>query len=533
MTTDPLHEEARRYAALLMQKARELGVEATDWGDAVSFEFTDGCDALHWEFRRAVPSGTLKPAAQKFFQRYRRLDRARSQALRALLWLAHGRGQSVDRSRSGFWSFDTKGQTLQTAVNWTLTREVEDPSAILDAVARRAFFPWRSADRDHLRSLLAQTADPPVDESTLRQHSAAEVLRRERELQDQLFPDIGDPFGPRQPVSKSVLADAGARAAACLRRFQRAAEKDFQLVFRSAAPPRRRRQSSALAEWNLGQARETLRRLGDGPEDSGGQAWLLRLLASQRLVEAGDEDRRPELAATVERWWENGGHDIQDHLDLLGLLPELEELVEDVLTHEETPVPEAHLLDWHLPTRRNLHRRLAEVGETMQSAGDGPSREELFGTFCEIAFKVGPQWTRQLTGERHLTWIHGWVRRRADEATSFQLWLELDDIAQLAGLLTWRDVADALLRRPDLRAVLFAPLWRHLEAAGDGTPSFTTLPGDALSGLVGATPGDPRLTPLLAEALDLRERVGASPLEDLDLSEAWNAHADPIDSVQS
>ena len=516
---EPITLDFRPLAEKVLAEAKRRGIESRDWGDAVSLEFSDGYDALHLDARSVDTSVDPGTTIRRLFDRYARLDPRRTQIVWALAWWAHDRGTHLEGSRSGRVWIETRKLSVSAEVGWPLTRRLEtldDPTAFKETLG----FYGRSLGPDELREYLEREDLPPQPPQGPPEPLVEPGDDWYKQLQStspgiDIVAERPETFRP--PPVEDALTRAESRARRLLEAHVQKAKANVRVLATTFDPPWCRLAGDWVdGGWHAEVAMGLLEAMGDD-----GRFWDLVEIDRIRLA-SGDETARPAARGRIERWWAQGGHDIQDHLPLLGHFPELETHVEDVLVGAEG-IPHAEsLLGWHLPTRRALSWELTDwLGDVAryERFEDALARVD---DLLEIVLTLGPEGVERLVGPDALEPIRQLLDRAVDDLGSVDWWLSLRQYAPLMALWRWDGLIDRLLERPDLPAILFAVPLACLEQrkSKDELAHHWDFV-EPLFALSLAKPGDPRIRNWVALALEFQEQMPMESHERLALALSW------------
>lgn len=212
-----MSSDFRKLTDVVLRAAKERQIETLDWGDAVSLEFTDGCDALHLVSSDVDGSDAVEGRAERVFQRYTELNGRRMRVLFGLLWICHSKGARFGMRRSGCCRVE-KGEVSTTVqVGNTLTCVLAEHSNVRALQGLCESLGWRFSMQEYaswleredpppMPATFKEVREPPLDDETW----AAQV--------EGMFPSLEQVFLPAEQlpeITEEMVAQAEEHARRC------------------------------------------------------------------------------------------------------------------------------------------------------------------------------------------------------------------------------------------------------------------------------------------------------------------------------
>jgi hypothetical protein len=504
-----------------------------DWGDALSIRFSDGCDDLYYT-RESVedPAQTV--------DKFRQLDLSRNRLLNALRHAALHRSLFLKHSRSGSWSVGSRdGASWSVEVGSELTKLIaERGEAEAFRIKLKELYSWEtgigclgaivqggvmlykrkfirgvfkvitgcvasvagglaknitssisfnSTDKQLLAYIDAHSR-PPAKEPSWDEFEKREEKRESIELfpadetEDGEDSALDDFFSKHQgagppiiELDKEKTAETDRQAESIVKTFLQSLDHN-RIAYEKLSLPWFKAPNDVWADRDfLIEKIETLALHAREKDDFWTEIGCLEQLL---VLQCGKY--RERTRQLMDEWWEGGGHDMQDYVDLLKAFPDHPATAEMLEEHEMSP---EHSMEARRRFEIDIQHEWYELKKFSRENGIIKLDDIL-----EILEKLSLDMIKMFMSEVQIRYIHDLCMEAAGEASIEDIQFTHEHILSMAWKMNWPEVARALRERQDYGALLF----------GFSMPAAEI---EALAGRIGGAAGSEK--PLPEDVLDI------------------------------
>lgn len=489
-----------KLKAELAEILKTESIPFRDWGDALSIRFSDGCDDLYY-----TPETTETPA--QLAGKFRELDVSRNRLLNALRHAALSRNLFLNRSRSGSWAVGSRdGASWVVETGSGLTKllaargEAEafrvklkelyawetgagclgalfqggalppkrkfirgickvitgGVSALAGGLAKNIASPvsWKSSDKRLLAYINAHRRSPA------REPSWGEFEKREEERETvELFPAnpsedgedraLDDFFSKHQSAGPPLLApgqektaEIDRRADAIIETFLKTLEQN-RIAYEKISLPWFHSPADVWADRDFLIGKIEAQALRARKKDDFGA----EIACLEQLLVLKCDKYRKRTRQLMDEWWEGGGHDMQDYVDLLNAFPDHPAAVAMLEARDRSP-------EQAMDARRRFELDIQHEWYELKkfSRRDGVIKLD---DMLEILEKLSRGMVKLFMSEDQIQYIRGFCLDAAGDAPLEDIQFTHEHILSLAWKMDWPEVAEALRKRQDYSALLF------------------------------------------------------------------------------
>jgi len=487
--------------AALAELLKAEGVSFRDWGDALSVHFSDGCDDLYY-----TASNPEKPA--EFVKKFQIIDAGRTRLLNALRHAAYKRGLFLAPDRSGSWAVGSKdGASWSVEAGAELTKLINSQgeaeafrvklkelysreagagclgsivqggvmiyrkkflrgiikavcgciSSIAAGLAKSLMSPVSCQSPDgQIISYINAHSTPPKHEYTWDEFEEREDKRECVEL----FPDKendGDEndadsfhelFNQFQKEGPSLLEPdelqksridllSASRIEAFLKTLDKRISYDKIFLPWFNAPDDAWAKSDFLIEKLEAQALEAREK---------DDFWAEIGCLEQLLVLKCDKYRE-RASQLLDEWRKNGGHDMQDYVELLNAFPDHPAAAEMLEPFDMSP-------ETSMEARRRFEVDIQREWEELKNFYK-KDRVVKLDDILEIMNKLSVDMIKKLMTEEQIHYIRRFCMEAAKDATVEDMQFSHEHILHISWKMGWENIAKTMRQRDDYTALLF------------------------------------------------------------------------------
>ena len=485
----------------LAELLKAEGILFQDWGDALAVHFSDGCDDLYY-----IESTTDCPA--EFVEKFQTLDLSRIRVLNALRHAAYRRSLFLDFDKSGSWSVGSRnGASWSVEVGSELTKTIDSQGeAEAFRMSLKELYSWEGSagclgsivqggvmvyQKKFIRGILKmicgciysiagslaknilspvslQSTDKQIN-SYINSHSRPprheysweefEELEEERECVE-LFPDkenegeeenddFQDFFNKFQHEGPELIRPDEAQkskidqsSASRIKTFLDTLDKErisYDKIFLPwfNAPDDVWLKSDFLIEKLEAQALKA--REND-------DFWNEIACLEQLLVLKCDKYRE-RTRQLIDEWWEGGGHDMQDYVELLNAFPDHPATAEMLEPYDMSP-------ETSMDARRRIETDIEHEWEELKNFYK-QDRVVKLDDILEIMNKLSVDMIEKLMTEEQIHYVRRFCMEAAKSAKVEDMQFSHEHILHVSWKMGWEEIAKTMRQRDDYTALLF------------------------------------------------------------------------------
>ena len=472
-----------------------------DWGDALSVHFSDGCDDLYY-----TASNPESPA--EFVGKFQIIDTSRTRLLNALRHAAYKRGLFLDLDKSGSWTAGSKaGASWSIEIGAELTKLIDEQGEIgAFRVKLKELYSWEAGAgclgsivqggvmiyqkkfirgvikavygcissiagglaKNLMTSVSAQSSDKQII-SYINSHAKTpkreytwdefEELEEKRECVE-LFPDneagngeneaddfqeLFNQFQKETPLllepdelQKSQIDQmSSSRIEAFLKTLDKGIGYDKIFLPWFNAPDDVWLKSDFLIkklELQVAEARKK------------NDFWTEITCLEQLLVLKCDRHRE-RARQLLDEWWEDGGHDMQDYVELLNAFPDHPASLEMLEPCDMSP-------ETSMEARRRIEVDIQQEWEELKNFYK-KDRVVKLDDILEIMNRLSVDMIKKLMTEEQINYIRRFCMEAAKGATVEDMQFSHEHILLTAWKMGWENIAKTMRQRDDYPTLLF------------------------------------------------------------------------------
>jgi hypothetical protein len=484
----------------LAELLKAKNISFRDWDDALSIHFSDGCDDFYYT------SSTLGSLAE-FIEKFQNIDTSRIRVLNALRHAAIKRHLFLDFDHSGSWSVGSKdGASWSIELGSELTKLIDEKGKIEACrIKLKELYSWETSagclgaivqggvmvyQKKFIRGVLKiiggciysvagglaknimnpisfQSTDKQIinyinshSEPPKHEHTWDEFEEREEERECiELYPDkeddekdsddfqgLFDKFQKEGPVlieaDEQQKNEIDKSTASRIETFIKTLDEkqiDYDKIFPPwfNAPDDVWLKSDFLIE-KLEKQAINARKKDDFWEEIGCLEQLLVLKCDKH------HERTRQL---MDEWWEGGGHDMQDYVELMNAFPDHPATAKMLEPCDMSP-------ETSLEARRRLEVDIErEWNELKQFYKE--DRVVKLDDILEIINKLSVDMIKKIMTEEQIHYIRRFCMEAAKGATVEDMQFSHEHILHTAWKMGWTDIAKTLRQRNDYNSLLF------------------------------------------------------------------------------
>ncbi len=471
-----------------------------NWGDALAVHFSDSCDDFYYT------SLTLEKPVE-FVRRFQTLDISRTRLLNALRHAAYKRTLFINPDESGSWLVGSKdGASWSLEVGFELTKLISRQgeaeafrvklkelysweagagcmgaivqggvmvyqkkiirgiikavggciSSIAEGLAKSVMSPVSSQSSDEqVISYINSHSKAPKHEYTWEEFEELEEQREyvelvsEQETDDEEnggdFQDLFNKFKKEGPVlleldelrKNQIDQISTSRLEVFLERLNKEIPYDKISLPWFNAPDDVWMKSDFLIEKLEAQAVQAREK----------KDFWMEIGSLEKLLILKCDKYRERTCELLDEWWENGGHDMQDYVELLNAFPNHPAVAEMLEPGDMNP-------ETSMEARRRFEIDIKHEWEELKNFYKKDRLVKL-DDILEIVNKLSGNMIKKLMTEEQIHYIRRFCMEAVKDATVEDMQFSHEHILHVAWKMGWDDIAKTMRQRDDYTTLLF------------------------------------------------------------------------------